>query len=174
MLWAVLRVASMFRQSRTQAFFRLRISRAEIVTEVWKRTLLLVCETGYLRFRIWRFWTKMHQEYFSILSAKVPSGSLPQSIPNGFWARVHSGSVFSCPAWVCRVRRNLYKRFSFKRSFLSAVSECKYLPPWAFVLISVDSSSTRPLHTETITCSSERALGLFPLRCPSCIQIVYN
>ena len=46
MLWAVLRVAIMFRHSRTQAFIRSRITRAAIVTEVWKRAFLLVCETG--------------------------------------------------------------------------------------------------------------------------------
>ena len=32
----------------------------------------------------------MHQEHFSILSARVPSGSLPQSILNEFSARFHS------------------------------------------------------------------------------------
>ena len=45
-LWAVLRVASMFRQSRTHAFIRLIITSAAIVTEVCKRAFLLLCETG--------------------------------------------------------------------------------------------------------------------------------
>ena len=49
MLWAVLRVASMFRQSRTHAFIRSTITRAAIVTEVRKRAFLLVCEKGSLQ-----------------------------------------------------------------------------------------------------------------------------
>ena len=49
-LWAVLRVASMFRQYRTQAFTRSRIAKASIVTDVLKKAFLLVCKTGSLTF----------------------------------------------------------------------------------------------------------------------------
>ena len=102
-----------------------------------------------------RICTKMHQEYFSILSAKVPSGSLPRSIPYGFSARVHSGSVFSCPACVCLVRRNLYKRFSFKRSFPSAVSECKRFRPY----LNVRSHQRRKFSSLTYTYRRSRSQG---------------
>ena len=100
----------------------------------------------------------MHQEYFSILSARVPSGSLPQSILNKFSARVHSGSVFSCPAQVCLVRRNLYKRFSFKRSFPSAVSE--YLRMQMFSALNVRSHQRRKFSSLTFAYRDDHDLKL--------------
>ena len=112
--------------------FPIEIHKSGIVTEVWKRTLLLVCETGYLRFRIW---TKMHQAYFSNLSARVPSGSLPQSVLNEFSARFHSlysvaqpesalfvGTYANVSASSARSHQ-LYQNanvFSLERSFSSA------------------------------------------------------
>ena len=49
MLWAVLRVASMFRQSRTHAFIRSTVTSAAIATDVQTRTFLLICIKGFLQ-----------------------------------------------------------------------------------------------------------------------------
>ena len=49
MLWAVLRVASMFRQSRTHAFIRSTVTSAAIVTDTQTRTFLLICVKGFLQ-----------------------------------------------------------------------------------------------------------------------------
>ena len=49
MLWAVLRVASMFRQSRTHAFIRSTVISAAIATDVQTRTFLLICAKGFLQ-----------------------------------------------------------------------------------------------------------------------------